>query len=150
MSSFQFQIESDVQANELMDVILDFTSYSRFISSVTNTEVQREGPPVWEVIFSLELIRSLQYTLRLEQRGTFELHWQSLEGFFIKNNGCWILEPLEDGTKITYKVEMEMDAYLPTSIRNSLVRHQLPKTVDAFIQEVKMRKMMQRIDLDDN
>ena len=150
MSSFQFQIESDVQANDLMDVILDFTSYPSFVSSVTNIEVERQGPPVWEVTFSLELIRSLQYTLRLEQRGAFELHWRLLDGFFIKNNGHWILEPLEDGTKITYKVEMEMDAYLPASIRNSLVRHQLPKTVNAFIQEVKLRTMMQKIDLSDN
>lgn len=99
MSSFQFQIESDVQANDLMDVILDFTSYPSFVSSVTNIEVQREGPPVWEVIFSLELIRSLQYTLRLEQRGTFALHWQLLDGFFLKNNGYWLLEPLEAGDR---------------------------------------------------
>lgn len=150
MSLFRYQIETDVEARELMDVILDFTSYPQVVSSVKSTEIVKQGPPVWEVIFSIEVIRKFEYTLRLELRNEHELHWSLVSGFFVKNNGFWILEPTQQGTHITYGVEMEMETYLPASIRNSLARHKLPKMVDGFIQEAKTRQLLQGIDLGDN
>ena len=133
-----------------MDVILDFSSYPQIVSSVKKTEIIKPGPPVWEVTFSIEVIRAFEYTLRLELQSENELRWSLISGFFVKNNGFWILEPTASGTQVSYGIEMEMDTYLPTSIRNSLARHQLPKMIDGFIQEAKTRRLLQGIDLGDN
>jgi len=162
MSLFQHKTNTDLKAKELMDVILDFEAYPQIVSSVKKTEILKQGPPVWEVVFAIEVIRNFEYTLRLELRSEYELHWSLVNGFFVKNNGFWILEPVEDEardeardeaqdetrheTLVTYGVEMEMDTYLPTSIRNSLARHKLPKMVDGFIQEAKMRAMAKIIE----
>lgn len=150
MSLFQHKTNMDLKAKELMDVILDFEAYPQIVSSVKKTEVIKQGPPVWEVVFVIEVIRNFEYTLRLELRSEHELHWSLVNGFFVKNNGFWILEPVDDEvrdeTLVTYGVEMEMETYLPASIRNSLARHKLPKMVDGFIQEAKKRAMAKIIE----
>ena len=150
MSGFSYQQQTDISAEALMAVIVDFSSYPQFLSSVKEAQIKKRKAPNWEVQFSLEVIRSFEYTLSIEQRGEYEIHWSLIGGFFQKNNGYWKLTPQEQGTSIEYYIEMEMDAFLPDTIRNTLSRHRLPKMVASFVEEARRRIIVSKIDLSDN
>ena len=138
------EIECDIPANSLMEVILDFKSYPDFLPEVLKVEIVEKGPPVWEVRFFLKLIRPLQYLLRLEQKSENELHWSLIEGYFTSNNGSWILQPLDAGTHITYQIAMQVDTFIPKAISNSLVKYSMPATVKRFVEEARRRLHVQQ------
>lgn len=133
------EIECDIPASSLMEVILDFQSYPTFVPEVLKVEIVEKGPPVWEVRFHLKLIRPIQYLLRLEQKNEYELHWSLIEGYFTSNNGHWILKPTQSGTHLIYQIAMQMDTFLPKAISNSLVKYSMPATVKRFVEEARKR-----------
>jgi len=139
MPSVCFQKEVDLSAEDLMAVIVDFASYPDFLPTIRKITIQLKGPPVWEVRFVTHLIRRLEYTLRLERHDGHRLSWSLLEGVFVRNSGAWELEPMKNGCRVTYRLTMQLDTYLPTAISRSLQQTSLPQTVEAFVREGKRR-----------
>ena len=151
MPSAKHETVAPISPTALMGVITDFLSYPTFLPEITRTELRKKGPPVWEVRFHLRLIRPIVYTLRLELTSPFELQWSLIDGFFISNNGKWVLTPHEDGVHIVYDIKMQLDTFLPGSISNSLTKRSLPATVKRFIDEALARQVsLQKIGQVDN
>ena len=150
MPNAAYKIQSDLEATDLMNTIIDFESYPEFVDTVEKVEIRVKGPPVWEVYFEIRVIRKLTYVLRLEQKSEHEICWSLVEGFFLKNEGAWQLSPNEEGTEIHYSVSTKMDTFLPTMIRKSLSNQLLPKVIDAFVTETRARLALKRIDSSDN
>ena len=132
-------MECQLSADQLMEVITDFGSYSDFLPEVKKTTVQLAGPPIWEVLFELQLIRPLQYRLRLEKTSEFTLEWSLIDGFFISNNGSWTIEPGAESTSVCYEIEMHLHHFLPRTISNSLTQRSLPATIQRFVDEATRR-----------
>jgi coenzyme Q-binding protein COQ10 len=144
MPTVCYEIETDVQPEDLMAVITDFARYPDFIPTMKQVRLALQGPPVWEVRFILQIIRRMEYVLRLEQHGPHELSWSLLEGVFLHNSGSWKLKPLDSGTHICYTLTMQLETFLPNSIALSLEQHSLPATVGYFIEEARRRHARQR------
>lgn len=118
-------------APALMDVLCDFRSYPEFLPRMQRASVVLDHPPVWEVDFELEFVRTLDYTLRLE-RSPLALRWTLVRGFFRHNTGSWTLEPNDDGVLATYTIDLQPNTFVPRTVMNSLLRHELPRTLEAF------------------
>lgn len=133
-------IRIEAPAAAIMDVITDFAAYPSFLPEMSAVEVLVEEPDAWEVRFTIQVIRSLTYTLRLVKEGPLSLQWSLLEGVFRSNDGGWTLLPQEDGsTTARYHIDVQMSMYVPGNIVNSLVDRGLPQTMSRFKQEAERR-----------
>lgn len=142
MPTASLKIKSSVPLKYLRDVILDFGKYPEIFDEIRQSSTLLEGPPVWEVAFELWMIRSLKYSLSLEQvqnDTVFELRWSLIEGFFHSNSGSWRLEETPEGTEICYQINVVLDTHLPVSIVRSLTGNRLPKLVNSVVAAAEAR-----------
>ena len=136
-----------VDKNVFWDVVLDFAAYPNFVAMVRSVDVNfeevqaqgtREG--VWEVRFVISMIRSLQYTLKLEKISENELRWNLIQGDFQQNSGRWLVTSQKETLHIEYEIQMNLKTFMPATIRHSLEKVWLPNMVESFIQETKKRQ----------
>ncbi len=134
MPSAVARIEAAVPPERFLAVILDFERYAEFLPQIERARVIREEPDAWEVRFQLHFIRPVSYVLRLERDGPLGVRWSLVEGLFRVNEGSWRLEPLDGGarTRATYRITIQLDAYLPGSLVRSLVERDLPELLERF------------------
>ncbi len=138
-------IEINVPPAVLMAVITDFEAYPSFVTDMQSARVLShdvgEGREVWNVAFSLNMIRKLSYTLRLERRGLESVRWSLAEGSFRTNEGGWTLVPLDSGarTRATYEVDLDVGMFIPGSVMKTLIQHNLPSTLAAFKARAEAR-----------
>lgn len=125
----------------VMATITDFAAYPSFLPDMRSAEVLRQGDGVWEVRFTVSLIRELVYTLKLTAVGPNLLRWTLLEGAFRSNEGSWELTPLDDGarTRADYRIDLSVGIYVPGNIIRSLVDRGLPDTLRRFKAEAERR-----------
>ena len=126
-------IEIGVPREQLFDVIVDYERYPEFLSDMSAAQIVRRDGPTVDVRFTLDLIKRLEYTLRLVGQRATGLSWTLVDGPFKKNEGGWTLEDLPGGrTRATYRIEIAVGMFLPGAIVNRLVGQTLPATLQAF------------------
>ena len=133
----------DIQAppQAVMAVITDFARYPEFIPEMEDARVLLAEPGVWEVRFTVRVIRKLSYTLRLVQTGPLNLQWSLLEGVFRSNDGSWsLVEGADGGTSATYRIDVQIGMFVPGNIVHSLVERGLPQTLQQFKAEAERRR----------
>jgi ribosome-associated toxin RatA of RatAB toxin-antitoxin module len=125
----------------VMEVINDFSAYTRFLPEMEQVEVLSQSGGRTEVRFAVKVIRRLEYTLRLEQVDELNVRWSLVEGAFKSNDGGWKLEPLDGGarTRATYKIDLQVGMFVPGNIVRSLVDRSLPDTLARFKAESEKR-----------
>lgn len=142
-----YTVQTHVHPDRLMDTILDFGNYPSFAPYLHSCTVVLEKDNMWEVNFVVQVIHTLNYRLRLI-RTENEINWTLVEGAFTENSGYWKVEPIigEDGaiqgSNLTYCLQVEINTFIPSSVRNTLYREMLPKTVHAFIDETIHRELL--------
>ena len=141
MPAAQRTVEIAVPPDQLMAVITDFPSYPTFLPDMEQVEVLREGGGLWEVRFSVFVVRRFQYTLRLVRPDPLHLNWSLVEGAFLANDGGWELSPIDDGsrTRASYRIDLQVGMYVPGNIVRSLVDRSLPDTLARFKAEAERR-----------
>jgi ribosome-associated toxin RatA of RatAB toxin-antitoxin module len=133
MPAATHEIEFRASPAAVMDVLVDFERYPEFIPEMRSVRVVRSEDEIWEVAFTLELIRRVQYTLRLERDGASALRWSMVEGIFRANDGRWHLEPTDDGaTRARYEIDLDAGLFLPGSLVQTLVTRMLPDMLERF------------------
>ena len=127
-------IEIDCPPDRLLAVITDFARYPEFLPEIVDAKVISEEAGVWEVAFALQIVRRLEYTLRLEQPTPLKVQWSLVEGVFRVNTGSWSLESLDEGSRTcaTYEVETQVGMYVPRSLMKTLVSRSLPDMLGRF------------------
>ncbi|NOY27343.1 MAG: hypothetical protein GXP62_15860 [Oligoflexia bacterium] len=149
MSRARQQVEIGAPPAAVMAVITDFAAYPSFLPWMRRVEVLRhersprpQDIPAWEVRFSIQLIRPLKYTLRLELPEPLHLSWSLVEGIFRSNDGSWVLDALADGqrTLATYEIELLTGSFVPGSVMRSLVGRDLPDLLLRFRNEAERRQ----------
>jgi ribosome-associated toxin RatA of RatAB toxin-antitoxin module len=100
----------------------------------------RKGNEV-DVHYVAEVVKTIQYTVRLKEEPPDKVSWSFIEGDFMKDNkGGWKLEDLGGGkTRATYTIEVTLGALVPKSVVNVLVDTQLPKLLEAFKKRAEAR-----------
>lgn len=136
----QRSIDIDVPPARVMEVVTDFAAYPRFLADMNESTVLRTEPGgVWVVRFAVQVIRRVEYTLRLVKVSETQVRWSMVEGAFKANNGGWDLEPLDDGTRTraTYTLDLDLGMFVPGSVLKTLLEHNLPATLQAFKQRAE-------------
>ena len=139
MPGTERSIRIDVSPEELYELIVDFESYPEFLPELEETELLERRGEEYRVRFVAQYIKRVEYVLRLTGAPGRELSWELEEGFFRRNEGGWILEPEEGGTRATYWIEVDMGPLVPRRILNTLAGTNLPRTLEAFKAEAERR-----------
>lgn len=139
MPAAERTIDIDASPARVMAVITDFPSYPRFLADMKESTVLRTEPNVWVVKFAVQVIRRLEYTLRLERQGDLRVRWTMVEGAFKSNTGGWDLEPLDGGarTRATYRLDLDIGMFVPGSVLKTLLERNLPATLASFKQRAE-------------
>lgn len=120
--------------DKVFKIIGDYEHYPEFLPEAKEVKTSgRKGGQV-DVHYKVEVMKTIKYTLRMNEQPPNKVTWTFVEGEFMKDNqGSWVLEDAGEGkTKATYSVEMKLGALVPGSIVKALVETSLPKMLDAF------------------
>ena len=127
-------IEIDASRETVFAVIADYESYPELMPDLETAEVHSRSDGVVEASFSVNLIKRVSYTLRLEEKAPETLRWSQVRGPFKQNDGGWTLHELGPGrTRADYQIELRVSGFVPRAISNRLVEGSLP----ALLQSVK-------------
>ena len=143
MPTATYEIDTHYNLEEIKSVLIDFKNYPLFLSNIEQVDINLNNPPVWEVVFVIQLIRRMQYELRLQLEDYPDhsiLHWILLEGVFQSNSGSWKLTPTDNGTNIKYTIAITLETRLPNAISRSLIRVSMPNVVQEVLDEIEKRR----------
>tara|TARA_Y100001968_G_scaffold325344_1_gene366408 strand:- start:348 stop:818 length:471 start_codon:yes stop_codon:yes gene_type:complete len=133
VAAAQQSIEVGVSAERFFEVVTDYERYPEFLSDVESADVVSRGDGAAEVRFSLNLVKRLYYTLRLEEESPRRVVWSLADGPFKRNDGSWLIEELgPDRVRATYSIDVAVGVFVPGAIVNRLVGKTLPTTLENF------------------
>jgi len=134
MPSASTTLDINVPPEKMLAVIKDFDSYPIFIPEMKSTTVLESNEDSWDVCFSIHMIRSIEYSLRLTQKSDTRIEWTLISGVFKSNDGFWLLEPINGGagTKATYSIDISVGMFLPKTVVKNLVGKSLPVMLGQF------------------
>ena len=141
MAAASKTVTIDAPVEKVFEVISAYDQYPQFLSEVKELRTSnRQGNKV-DVHYKVEVMKTIRYTLRMNEEPPRRVSWSFVEGDFMKDNqGSWTLEPEGDGkTKATYSIEMKLGALVPGSIVKALVETSLPKMLEAFKKRAEGR-----------
>lgn len=126
----------DVTPEQLMSVIADYEKYPEFLPEVKKITVSNRTANAADVTYEIEVIKRLQYTLRITTEGATVARWSFLKGdFFKKNDGAWTLRPEGEGrTHATYTLEVAIGGFIPVpkAVTDKLTEQSLPALLENF------------------
>jgi len=130
----QRSIEIDVPPKKVYQVITDFAAYPEFVADVNEVKLIKSGKDEWEAEFGVKIVKQISYTIKLTGKPGKSLEWTLVKGFMKKNDGGWLLEPLDGGkrTKATYTVDIEFGLLVPKALINTVMEANFPKMLNAF------------------
>lgn len=131
---------------QVYSVISDYESYPEFLGEAVNVEntqiISRNGNTV-TVRYTVNMIKRVQYTLKLIGTPDTGLTWTLVESSIMKSNvGGWVLRDLGDGrTEATYSVEVVPSTrFIPRRVISMLTEQSLPATLEAFKKRIETLK----------
>jgi coenzyme Q-binding protein COQ10 len=125
---------------KVFEVITDYARYPEFLPEVKKVKVGPKANGRCEVEYEAALMKTIHYTLRMQEDAPRGVTWTFVKGDFMKDNkGGWALEASGDGVKATYTIEVGLSALVPKTIVNALVGSSLPKMLEAFKQRAERR-----------
>ena len=134
MAKVEQSVTMNASATRVMEVISGYEHYPEFLPEIRRVEVQSREDGICVVLFEVQLIMRVAYTLRLIQKGDSDLEWELVDSKLMKiNSGHWKLEPIdESSTLVTYGLELELAGKLPSSVNRRMAAEALPETLARF------------------
>jgi len=123
----------------LFDVIADYERYPEFLKDIKAAKVIERGDGYTIARFTLDLIKTVHYTIRLVENKPTSVSWTLVESNLLKtNNGGWTLEELPGGkTRATYRLEVGIGRFVPRMISDRLTGKALPSTMNAIKEQAE-------------
>lgn len=139
-------VDVDVPAESFYELITDFAAYPEFLSSCVSTRVLKQEGEVYDVEFTVRVIRQIDYVLRLSGKPYESLSWTLIKpGLFTANDGGWRLEALTDTTtRATYRLAVEVSRFVPQAITAKLVESTLPEMLEQWKAHAEARYRAQQ------
>jgi coenzyme Q-binding protein COQ10 len=124
----------DVEIDKIYNVILDYSKYTEFVAGVDKVEVLEQNDDSAKVKYSLNLIKTFNYVLKLKHEKPNRVSWTLESGDIFKTNaGSWDLKDLGDGTtEVTYKLDVDFKIFAPKMIINKVVSSNFPAMMKAY------------------
>ena len=127
-------------------VVVDFAAYPRLFPEIKETRVLGvEGSRV-RAEFRGNIVLPFRYVLDLDcDPERLRVDWRYVEGEVVKNSeGGWRFTPAGDGTRVEYRVAMEISApvrsFLLRKITDGLVALSLPAMFASVEREARRRQ----------
>ena len=131
----------DVDINNIYEVLLDYEKYPEFMTGVDKVTILDSSESESRVEYQINVIKKLNYILKLEQSRPTQISWSFESGDLFKvNSGSWNLKDLGDGkTEVVYNVEVEAKGFFPGSgkIAQKLTETQLPGLMESIRERAK-------------
>lgn len=126
------QIKAPIQT--VYNCVVDFESYPKFLSDMKSAKVVWVNDKQMEVLFHLNLIKEITYTLLFDLDPPGGVYWKLKTGDLMKTNtGSWELKMREDSlTEARYSIDIAFGLWVPKTITNTLIEKSLPQTLNAF------------------
>ena len=126
-------------------VVVDFAAYPRLFPEIKAASVLSAAGKRVRAEFRGNIVLPFRYVLDLDcDADALTVDWRYVEGEVIKNSeGGWRFSPDGDGTRVEYRVAMEISAPLPSfllrKITDGLVALSLPAMFASVEREAKNR-----------
>ena len=124
----------NVTPEEFYSVEADFESYPQFCNDVDAIEVLSRQGDTARVLFTIKVVKLIQYTLNLVGKPHTELKWSLHSSKWFKhNNGSWDIKDLGDGRiEATYGVDVGLGVFVPRAITKRIVELTFPAMLNQF------------------
>lgn len=144
MEQAEGSILIEAPLDDVMEVIEDYESYPEW-ADVKRVEVRQrgEGGRATEVAFEVDVpvLGRAAYTLRYQYaQGDTALSWTSIEahGAVHEVRGEYLLHDLDDHTKVTYRLAVELGALVPGFIRTEGASRVIENALERLKRRVEM------------
>ena len=139
----QSSIEIAAQPGDVLDVIADFERYPEWAPEVKSATLLTEDGDGWadQVEFQLDAgaIKDhyvLEYDWNVAEDGTGSVSWHLVRATLLKGlNGTYTLEPIAEGTKVTYDLEVELTMPMIGLLKRKAEKH----IINLALSELKKR-----------
>jgi ribosome-associated toxin RatA of RatAB toxin-antitoxin module len=133
MSTATAEIDINAPLETVYDIITDFEAYPEFLNETKEVEVLKASPKSATVLFKINLIRKIIYTLEIKLAPPKSISWHLIEGDLMKkNNGKWKLSEKKGMTNAHYEIDMQFTGLVPKAVSNKLIGSSLPTMMKAF------------------
>jgi ribosome-associated toxin RatA of RatAB toxin-antitoxin module len=133
MSTAKAEIDINAPLETVYDVITDFESYPEFLGETKEVEILESNAKSAKVLFKINIIRKVIYTLEIKMAAPKSVTWHLLEGDLMKkNSGKWKLSEKKGGTNAHYEIDMQFTGLVPKAVSNKLIGSSLPAMMRAF------------------
>ena len=124
----------NVTPEQFYSVVADFEAYPEFCNDVEAIEVLSRDGDSARVLFTIRVVKSIQYTLNLVGRPHSELKWTLHSSKWFKhNNGGWDIKDLGDGRiEASYGVDVGVGVFVPKAITRRIVELTFPAMLNQF------------------
>ena len=134
-------IEIEASRETVFGVIADYESYPTLLKDMEGAVVNSRNDGIVEATFSVNLIKRVSYTLRLEEKAPETLRWSLVKGPFKQNDGGWTLHEIGPGrTRADYQIELRVSGFVPRAISDRLVEGSLPALLQSVKSEAESRE----------
>ena len=121
-------------------VVTDFEEYTSWVSDVKRIEVlerDADGRPLEVEFRAAAFGRSTTYVLRYDYaRAPNELDWSQTRGDLTSSMiGQYCFDPAEEGTRVTYDLEVELLVPIPTFVKSRAAQ----RIQSTALRELKLR-----------
>ncbi len=134
----------DIKANakECYAVIWDYTKYPEFVTGVSSIKVKKKKKDQLEVVFGVNLIKQVVYTVAVTGTPHERVDWDLLEGSaFKKIVGSWEFTQKKKGvTKATYSLDLDFSFFVPDAIAKPVIASTLPSMLKSFKARIEARQ----------
>lgn len=124
---------------KIFDVITDFEKYPEFIPEMREVHVLKRKYTTLEVKFMAELIRIIEYVLRIKIAHPKSISWELVSGSMLSHNhGSWEFKELKHNSiEATYTIDVEPTLLVPRSMMQVLMESNLPRMLDNFKNRIE-------------
>ena len=126
-------------------VVVDFPAYPRLFPEIKAAKILATAGQRARVEFRGNIVLPFRYVLDLDcDESALTVDWRYVEGEVVKNSeGGWRFSPEGEGTRVEYKVAMEISAPVPgfllRKITDGLVALSIPSMFASVEREAKAR-----------
>lgn len=129
----------NVSAEKYYAAVTDYNQYPKILPEVGSIKIKNQTPNSASIEYTVNLIKTFHYTLKMTQNAPTSLTWDLEEGsLFKKNSGSWTITALgPNQCKVSYNLEVDIKLFAPKSITNALVAVNLPRMMQSFFEHAK-------------
>lgn len=125
-------------AEEFFKLISDYEKYPEFLTEVKAVKILKTSGATKEMEYSVSLIKSFKYKLKVEEKAPTEIKFQFIGGDVFKTmKGSWNIKPKGEKCEVDYSVEASFGMLVPDAVAKPLVSANLPMMIENIKKRIK-------------